>query len=535
MIRNEIGAAAFLVVLSASPVGAQSFLPDLSFNTEGFVVQQEQDEDGDAKWRVASLALTSDGGVVTGSGIMRGPDRSIAISRYAENGDVVSAFGVDGVVEVPFGTTLTTSPALIERPDGKLDIVCTNFISGGLLGLYVIQLLPDGSLDPSWGEQGIATHAFVNGSAFSDIALRPTGELIISGGVAGDMVVVQLDQTGQLDPTFGTEGVAALSLPGRSVMAMCMQLTASGTVYLGGYRSQGWDTAAWAFGAMDPAGAPLIGFGTDGISVIDNIPDNSAIPTNAQEIVDSIVLDPEGNIYFGASAAITYGDERGAIGRLFPDGTLDPSFGIDGIFFFRPDTTKRVWISSIFLEPTGQVVVVAIEYSTGGQLLLLRTDLGGNILNSELNGGYTRDTTPFAHSSYSTRHADALTLQGRLLFASAIAGVSYGRSVIMAFVLNDELTTGLPVTAPESSMYALAPNPCNGSFALLGTGSITPLTALRLYDAQGALVADYSGQLHTVDRSAATSFQLPSQRAAGLYRVVLDTSTGRTALPLVVE
>ncbi|MEO8588528.1 MAG: hypothetical protein ABI432_04100 [Flavobacteriales bacterium] len=533
MLRAPASFFTLLIVTLCSRAFGQSFIPDPSFSDDGLVVQEEA---GGTKWITSAMTLCSDGGIATASRISRNGAYSIAISRYTHTGEPLVEFGQNGVVEIPFGAIGANASALIERPDGKLDVVCTNFVTGGVLALFVVQLLPDGDLDPAWGQEGIANHLFTGGSAFMDIALRPTGELIIGGTVSGEMVAVQFNNMGQLDAEFGIQGLATLGIPGRSVAAMCLALAPSGNLYLGGFRYQGSDAAAWAFGGMDPTGDPLEYFGSNGVVVIDNVADNAALPTNAQEMVASMTLDVQNNIYFGASVALTYGDERGAIGKLLPDGSLDAAFATNGVLMFRPDTTRRVTCTGIFFEPTGQVIGIAEECQGGGcRKLLLRTDLAGNILDPEINGGITRDFAPLGANSYSMSYATALTPQGRLMFAGAISESPFHRSVVKAFVVNQQLTTNVEPLPPLGSSYLLAPNPCTGSFVLVGNGREGTVRVMHLFDGRGALVADYSDQAREANPQAGTTYQLPARTAPGLYQLVLTDSAGRTSLLVVVE
>ena len=180
------------------------------------------------------------------------------------------------------------------------------------------------------------------------------------------------------------------------------------------------------------------------------------------------------------------------------------------------------------------MIGVAQECQRGGcTKLLFSTDPAGTILEAEMNGGFTRDVAPFTGSNYATSYAAALTLDGRLYFANSITGASYGRSVIKAFLMNNDLSTTVPSIGSEVGGYSVFPNPCTGSFTLHGSTDQS-IMSMRLFNTRGMLVADYSGRMKNAAMGTAT-FALPHEAGAGLYQLVLSTSTSWTSLPLVVE
>lgn len=90
--------------------------------------------------------------------------------------------------------------------------------------MIVARFLPTGQLDPSFGTNGVATHNVAvgtNGEVARGIVVQSTGKVVIAGAVehAGatdardrDIAAVRFNTDGTLDKTFGTEGVAILDL-----------------------------------------------------------------------------------------------------------------------------------------------------------------------------------------------------------------------------------------------------------------------------------------------------------------------------------
>jgi uncharacterized delta-60 repeat protein len=72
-----------------------------------------------------------------------------------------------------------------------------------------LRLMPDGTLDPTFGtggEQPLSFGAKPQDSA-SAIALRPDGKIVLAGSVDGSLAVIRLNTYGSQDGTFGSGGM----------------------------------------------------------------------------------------------------------------------------------------------------------------------------------------------------------------------------------------------------------------------------------------------------------------------------------------
>jgi uncharacterized delta-60 repeat protein len=138
-------------------------------------------------------------------------------SRASSNNKpgLVTSWGKDGVVQLPGFEVKQT----IEDPSGRIVAV------GNYKGNYaqVVRLLPDGSLDPSFGQNGVVRWPFhmfqgrfPNGMDFLGwdlAALLPSGRVVLAGtNMVGNidnkttLVVSEIDQSGKVVKTFGDEG-----------------------------------------------------------------------------------------------------------------------------------------------------------------------------------------------------------------------------------------------------------------------------------------------------------------------------------------
>ena len=121
------------------------------------------------------------------------PDGSYLVAGYTNaftNGDFMvtrvggtGTFGQNEMATVDLGGTDSAS-AMAIQPDGKI-VLAGNTSSGATNQIGVVRLLPSGQLDPSFGKNGIA---IPNLSAFgrptaTAVSLEPNGDIVVGGFV----------------------------------------------------------------------------------------------------------------------------------------------------------------------------------------------------------------------------------------------------------------------------------------------------------------------------------------------------------------
>lgn len=154
-----------------------------------------------------SVAIQSDGKIVAAG--------YSGIARYNGDGSLDASFGSDGRVTTPITGHYSIGISLALQPDGKI-------LAGGALGtpsndnFAVVRYNPDGSLDNSFADDGIAVIAFGPGeSNVSSLAIEPDGRIAAGGFLAGDVnrpAIVRYNSDGSLDTSFGTGGILIVQL-----------------------------------------------------------------------------------------------------------------------------------------------------------------------------------------------------------------------------------------------------------------------------------------------------------------------------------
>ena len=185
---HAICATAIMLAFVVSGRTVQAFDGDLdpTFGTDGKVLT-----DFDHSTDIANaVAIQADGKLVVVGTIYQDNDFSdedFAVARHNPDGTLDKTFGVGGKVQTDFPGLAAVASSVVVQPDGKI------VVAGGAFPLFtfagdfkVARYNPDGSLDTSFGDGGIVTTTFPEGSYASDVALQADGKIIAAGTVFVD-------------------------------------------------------------------------------------------------------------------------------------------------------------------------------------------------------------------------------------------------------------------------------------------------------------------------------------------------------------
>jgi uncharacterized delta-60 repeat protein len=214
--------------------------------------------------------------------------------------------------------------------------------------MAVTRFNADGSRDAGFGANGTATvNVAIGGKAVElarGVVVQNDGKVVVAGPVehdpaaAGDaakdtdIALARFDQSGRLDPAFGTAGVARLDLStGAAEGSAFRGDTAWGLVKVAGEKllvvgsqvAPGRTDADFAVVRLNADGSRDTAFGTAGIAIVGVGPDVSEVPKTAVELKDGRVV--------VAGYANVAGVVSPVLFRLTTAGALDPTFGDAGI------------------------------------------------------------------------------------------------------------------------------------------------------------------------------------------------------------
>lgn len=197
----------------------------------------------------------------------------------AEPGKLDPTFGDDGVALVDFGELDDEVNALFLQRDGR--ILASGWVDVWPGDFGTIRLLPDGSLDPSFGASGKVTTAFSDNPANVDAAwsvtAAPNGRIYVSGEtcddnyIVCDFATVAYNADGTLDESFASAGKSVVG-PGTDTAYAWPRrdiLQSDGKLIVAGVALNGGESVDIALRRYNTDGSLDNTFGTNGFVVQD--------------------------------------------------------------------------------------------------------------------------------------------------------------------------------------------------------------------------------------------------------------------------
>jgi uncharacterized delta-60 repeat protein len=366
-VRVAMVASVTVVLCGALPSGAAASTSgalDTSFGSGGFATSAF------GTWAAAAADVVQPNGYVVTAGQtnVNGTDEIIA-TRYTASGQPDTRFGTGGIVTINIGGSagVDSGAGIALQPNGKIVIAGVGFAQGKD-DYAVVRLNANGSLDPSFAVNGIATIPIGDGAYATAVLVDRSGNIDVAGTtqVSGinHFAVARLTASGALDPAFGSGGVTVLP-PYAAAWGMVLQ--ANGSLVIAG---EGLINSTHLFiatrvlanGSLDPS------FGNGGIVTI---------PIGSWAVGYAVALQSDGKIVIGGNGKAADGSALGAVVRLNPDGSLDSSFASGGILQFPGGGLNLMTIDS-----SGHIYLVGVGAT------VIRVNSNGSVDTSFGQGGF---------------------------------------------------------------------------------------------------------------------------------------------------
>ncbi len=372
------------------------------------------------------------------------------------------AFGQYGVVTADQNATAV---AVAVEGDGKIVL-----LDQTQTGYDVLRFNTDGSLDTTFGNQGVITGSFGTGTSVINLAVLSNDQIVVGGDhTAGQQTfldVARFNSDGSADTTFGTGGLAEFT-PGSGADSSTEYLPTDMAV-----QGDGDVVVAGTFGSaiavvrLNTDGSLDTSFGSSGMAT-------TTLGAGAQ--VGGLALQGDGKIVVTGAD----GNQLDVV-RFNTDGSQDSTFGNGGIVTATLSGTTYEDSHVAIDASTGQVVVAVDSFTDATsydswtcstdyfKLYCFNSDgstdsgfgTAGQIDTS--NWGYGCTTTPPIHSALEIQN------DGKILVASN----QWGESLVTRYNVNGtvDLTYGIGGTTYVS--YNWENGATSTSLALQGDGKV---------------------------------------------------------------
>lgn len=183
---------------------------DLSFGINGVRGMAFSANSSDS--HCETMALQNDGKILLAGRSAENNQYDFAIGRLNADGSADLSFGASGGTTTPFPGISSQINALAIQPDGRI-------VAGGYEGgitspqFALARYLPGGTLDPGFGMGGATSLLIGSRCQINNLALQPDGKILAIGnatiGGVNKMILLRLLPNGSPDPDFGQNGWAA--------------------------------------------------------------------------------------------------------------------------------------------------------------------------------------------------------------------------------------------------------------------------------------------------------------------------------------
>ena len=329
-----------------------------------------------------AIALQPDGKIVAAGLSWNGSRFVFALARYLANGSPDPSFDGDGVATYAPGNGDAQARGVLVQSDGKIVASGYATVSGNQDAAFV-RVLSNGTLDTSFSSDGVFTTPIATGyDCANDIAQLPDGKLMAAiqsyTNSVGDFGLLRLNTNGTLDTSFDGDGKLLTDYIGSEDYAAAIAIQPDGKIVTGGAVHFGGSNYDFALIRYHPNGALDTTFDGDGKISHQFGP--------GHDDIRDIVLQPDGRIVCVGNTNNGSNLDM-AVARLNPDGSLDATFDGDGRAVLAPGSGGDL-LFGVALAPSGAIVGVGISenFSSVAQFAVVR--LLGGPSDLLVNGGF---------------------------------------------------------------------------------------------------------------------------------------------------
>ncbi len=517
------------IVLTSNFCFSQSGYLDHTFNNTGFNLSISADYpmliaydmlvQPDQKSVVVCEGFTSSG-------------RDLVVVRYNVDGSLDESFGTGGFVSYDQQGMVERVTSVALQSDGKLIAGGNMYISEGDINptkWFAVRFLQDGTLDTSYGVSGaalIGSAEFVplktyDSAVQSDDKLLLVGETNTTGYDRG--TTVRLDINGQLDLTFGINGVfypypqevyngiMGVKIQPDGMIVVCGDLLVQPSLSENDYLIMRFDQN----GVMDNS------FGNGGVVTLDAGPLYGSLMYISFQGDGKIVCS---GLYY---AGLATGGYCTSVIRISEQGEIDPSFGANGLVKIEYNPIHEELPYGVEIKSDGEIVVAfatpQLPPAQNSFFMIKKLNSDGTPDQSFGVDGLIQLNMTFGDAI----HAMAIQSDDKIV----ISGIGTNQNdnmqtVLIARILPDELISSISEKAfvVNSSVY---PNPAQDILQLSFELPNAEIGSIKMFDVSGKLIRTYIEKQLLFQGINNFTLDISHLTSPGVYILELNTADGR--------
>lgn len=506
----------FIIVCNSVLLFCQAGILDNNFNGDGLVVTSS----GNGMNDNGRAVLVQDDGKIIVAGLSY---PFIGMIRYNIDGSLDNTFGTGGIVLTPNGNDGIHALGASLQNDGK--IIIGGYASGqAYTDFAVVRYNTDGSLDDSFGIDGIAIIDLGGTDIGMSIGVQSDGKIIVGGTsyIPFAFALIRIKTDGILDDSFGEGGIVMTYIDGYVNEINSLTIRPDDKIVAAGYSSyNGWDHPDFAILRYNSDGSLDETFNSSGIVITD-------FNNDSYDIAKSVGVQADGKIV-AAGYSKSNSDEDIALARYNIDGSLDLTFNQTGLI-----TTDlgSFWDEgwAMVIQPDEKIVVAGFADSqTDVDYVLVRYNTDGSIDDSFGQNGIV--WTDFGVGDDKSK-AVCLDHEGRIIaagYTGNLPSIEYSYSA--ARYIND-LSIGIIDFDHKSILALVYPNPISVNATLEYELKSDETISVSLYDCSGICVQHFIKDQFRAQGSYKEILNMSNSIPGGNYILVIDNGENLVSIKI---
>lgn len=394
-----------ILVLFSFPILAQTYGLDSSFGVNG--IQSFNRSNGNSSFY--DVEVHSDKKVFT-AGVIKNSTLDAFVVKLNQNGILENAFGTNGKAMIDLGGDETINDIAIQS-DGKIVACGLKTQSGQVSKFILMRLNQNGSLDNTFGAQGVVEFSQLNGTSttaavYRNVRIQADGKIVAIGyayvsNTEYRGVVHRFKSNGSLDSTFGVNGFVSVKFTnGSHNYGESLHVMQNGKILILG--SSYFNAFAHRMMRLKNNGVVDSTFGVNGIR-------SSTFNGFTNVTPNWIVEQANGSIY---TVGYAYNGTKYKVyaSKHLSNGHFDSAFATNGIANFDASINNN-YAYDAFLHSNGNLSIPGEAYTGNASVAcVFRIDSLGGLVNTFGNNGIS--SFAFADDDY----GNAVSVDGDSLY-----------------------------------------------------------------------------------------------------------------------
>ncbi len=426
---------------------AEKFLPsgqrDMTFGNNGFILHESL---LNSKEEPSGMIIQPDGKIlVSGKADVNpslfGTYDNVFVARMMPDGSLDISFGTNGYVKVDLGTNDDEAWGIAIDSSGSIYVLGTLQTANGNES-RLLKFTDVGVLDLTFGANGILDIYLQADTQITDIIIDANDNLFLSGVVeninqVNDAVILKMDQNGVLDPTYGTSGIVTI-VDGFNTNGVARSFfTPTGELVIAHAVFSSTTGRQVRISRLVSNGSFDTTFNTSGQLYL-----NPSLNSYSTFFPYDIKLLPDGN-YLILNDLIRNNNYDLYFFKITPSGVLDTSFNSSGEFWLDR-STHQDYNRDIHIESDGDVIISGMSTDNTTRFNTLTKFDGIVTLSIEENEPLPFKVYPNPVKDYFTIDSNGLSIQSIQLY-----------NLTGSKIKTDYLNHQMDISSLSSGMYIL--------------------------------------------------------------------------------